>query len=322
MKAFLKSREFMLIIFLAVVVSAVSISNPRFFSGENFIEILNNASYSTVAALGMTMIIITGGIDVASGAVMAVLAIACGEMCLLGMSPIAYLGITLLLGVLFYTISGMLIVKLDVPPMICTLAMSSIIRGLILLITGGNWVKGLPKSFNVIGKGMVGAIPIPVIITLVMMGIISLVMMKTPFGRGIYAVGSNKNAARLAGVNVQATIIGTWAVAGFLLALAAILYATRHNTLQSNIGTTLHIELIAASIIGGTSILGGSGRPVGTFLGMTALIIFKTAMVYIGISTYWEQALDGVLILVAIILGMINFEEAKSKRRQGNEAAQ
>lgn len=320
MKAFLKSREFVLIVFLTVIIAAVSISNPRFFSGENFMEILNNASYSTVAALGMTMIIITGGIDVASGAVMAVLAIACGEMCLAGLPAPVYLGVTLVLGTVFYTLNGILIVKLQVPPMICTLAMSSVIRGCVLLVTGGNWVKGLPKSFNTVGKGMVGSIPLPVIIMLVCVAAVSLIMSKTVFGRNIYSVGSNRSAAVLSGVNVNATIIGTWAVAGLLLALAAILYATRHNTLQTNIGQTLHVELIAASIIGGTSILGGSGRPVGTFLGMFALLIFKTAMVYVGISTYWEQAIDGALILLAILLGMVDLSKSTEKGGRKNGA--
>lgn len=313
MKVFLKSREFILMVFLIVVVALVSISNPLFFSADNFIEILDNASYATVAALGMTMILITGGIDVASGAVMAVLAIACGEMCLASLPAPVYIGITLLLGVFFYAINGVLIVKLNVPPMICTLGMSSVIRGAILLVTGGNWVKGLPRSFNVIGKGELFSIPIPVIIMIVSVLVISFIMGKTKFGRNIYAVGSNRSAAHLSGVNVDATIIATWAVAGFLLALAGVLYATRHNTLQTNIGLTLHIELIAASIIGGTSILGGSGRPVGTFLGMASLVLFKTAMVYIGVSTYWEQAFDGVLILLAIALGMLDLSKIRRK---------
>ncbi len=315
MKSIIQSREFLLVVFLIVVIAAVSIGNPLFFSADNFIEILNNCSYSTVAALGMTMILITGGIDVASGAVMAVLAIACGEMCLAGMPPVLYIGITLLLGIIFYGINGVLIVKCRVPAMICTLAMSNVIRGMVLLITGGNWVKGLPNSFNTIGKGSVGPIPLPVIIMIVSVLIASYIMAKTTFGRNVYAVGSNGNAAILNGVNVDLTVIVTWAIAGLFLAMAAVLYATRHNTLQTNIGQTLHIELIAASIIGGTSILGGSGRPLGTFLGMVALTLFKTAMVYIGVSTYWEQAFDGGLILLAILLGMIDMSKLSNRRR-------
>lgn len=314
MKDFVKQREFILLVFIVVAVAVITAVNPAFIDPLNVEDILINVSYVTVAALGMTMILITGGIDVSVGAVLTVLSLSCGQMALWEVPMPICLLLTVLGGVLLGCINGFIIVKLRVPPMICTLAVTSIYRGAVLVLTDGKWIVGLPSSFGLIGKGRLAGIPISILIMLAVLLWCVWFMQKSKMGRNIYAVGSNPEAARIAGLRVDGVLIGTYAIAGALLGISSILYCTRLRVIQSDIGEDFHVQLIAASLIGGTSILGGSGRPIGTFLGALSLTIFRSALVYMRIDTLWEQAMQGALILIATLIGVYNFSGKKKRK--------
>ncbi len=318
MKHLIKSREFILTLFILVMVTLITLINPAFFDPKNLMDIMRNVSYTTIAALGMSMVMITGGIDVSMGAVLSALALSCGAMAVGGLPQPVYLLLTVLLGAAVGCVNGFFIVKTKVPPMICTLAVSSIVSGTIIVITNGKWVIGLPESFNLIGKGSIGGLPISVLIMTAVLAWNIWFMSRSRLGRNIYAVGGNPGAARLSGVNVDRTLILTYMISGILLAIATIVYCTRLASIVTDCGTNFHIPLIAAATIGGTSILGGSGRPVGTFLGALILELFRTALVYLKISTYWEQAVQGGLILFAVLLGAISI--INSKKAVGADA--
>ena len=306
----LKSREGVIAMLILAIAALVSISNPTFLQLGNIKDILMNVSYITIGALGMTMIIITGGIDVSSGAQLALLSLLCGKFSMMGIPVIVYCILVIIAGSLIGLLNGTIVVKLHVPPMICTLALYNVCRGAILVVTGGKWITGLPKSFNVIGKESVFGIPISVLIMIAMVALITWFMAKTTLGRSIYACGSNRQAARLAGINTDRTIILTWMISSALLGVASIVYCTRFTTIQTNIGENLHLTLIAASVIGGVSILGGSGKPIGTFFGALLLTLIRTALLYWKVSTYWDQAVQGALILLSIEVGMFNAKHA------------
>lgn len=313
----IKSREGVVAILILVIAFGITMVNPSFIEWSNIKDILMNVSYITIASLGMSMIIITGGIDCSSGAVLALLSLCCGQLAKMGLPLPIYFVVVVLLGALTGFVNGFIIVRLHVPPMICTLALYNIYRGAILLVTGGEWITNLPKSFNIIGKGDLLGIPNSVVIMLVVIAWAVWFMERTEPGRNIYAVGSNVSAARLAGIRVERTLIQTYMISGALLAIASIVFCTRFTTIQTNVGENLHLTLIAAAVIGGISILGGSGKLIGTFLGAMVLTIIRTALVYLKISTYWDQALQGALILIAILVGMYNLHRASKIVRGG-----
>lgn len=316
----IKSREGLVAVLIVVVALVITAVNPLFMQWGNIKDIFMNISYVTIAALGMSMVIITGGIDCSSGAVLALLSLCCGQLAKMGFSLPVYMAATILLGVITGLLNGLFIVKLNVPPMICTLALYNIYRGVIVVVTGGKWITNLPKSFNIIGKGSLLGLPNSVIIMIVVVALTIWLMAKRNLGRNIYAVGSNAKAARLAGINVDNTIIQTYMYSGALLAISAIVYSTRFTSVQTNAGENLHLTLIAAAVIGGTNILGGSGKPIGTFFGALLLTIMRTALVYLKVSTYWDQALQGALIIISVMIGMYEFKRKAPAEKAEKEA--
>lgn len=313
MRKYIGSREAIIAVLIMAIAVGISAVNPTFAAWSNIQDILMNVSYITIAALGMTIIIITGGIDTSSGACLALLSLVCGQLAKSGLPVIAYFVITVLIGMVLSALSGVIIVKLNVPSMICTLCLYNIFRGGILVVTGGKWITGLPDTFNVIGKGTTFGVPNSIVIMIIVLIVVVLFLVRTELGRNIYAVGSNASAARLAGINVNRTIIAAWAISGMLLGIASIVYCTRYTTIQTNVGENLHLTLIAASVIGGTNILGGSGKPMGTFFGALLLTIIRTALLFLKVSTYWDQAVQGALILVAILIGMLHIHRRTGK---------
>lgn len=316
----IKSREGLVAVLVVVVALVITAVNPLFMQWGNIKDIFMNISYVTIAALGMSMVIITGGIDCSSGAVLALLSLCCGQMAKTGFSFPVYMAATILLGVITGLLNGLFIVKLNVPPMICTLALYNIYRGVIVVVTGGKWITNLPKSFNIIGKGSLLGLPNSIIIMIVVLALTIWLMSRRNLGRNIYAVGSNAKAARLAGINVDNTIIQTYMYSGALLAISAIVYCTRFTSVQTNAGENLHLTLIAAAVIGGTNILGGSGKPIGTFFGALLLTIMRTALVYLKVSTYWDQALQGALIIISVMIGMHEFKRKAPAEKAEKEA--
>lgn len=307
----IKTREFILLVFVIVMVIGISIVNPSFGTASNLIQLLSNVTYTTIAAIGMSMVIITGGIDVSMGAVLSALAICCGNMALADVPVPIWILLTIILGSITGLLNGFFVAKMKVPSIVCTLAVSSIVSGLLIVITEGKWVYGTPESFNIIGKGSIAGIPISIIIMVVILVWATWFMSRSQLGRNIYAVGGNLEAAKLTSINTDRVIILTYVIASTLLGIATIVYSTRLTSITSDSGTNFHMPLIAAAVIGGTDILGGSGRPIGAFLGALVLEVFRSSLVYLNISTYWESAFQGILILVAVLLGAMSFKSRK-----------
>lgn len=303
----LGGRERMLLLFLIAVSVATAIKRPDFLSPSNISDILTNYAYSMLVAIGMTCVIISGGIDLSVGAVLALCAVICGLLSKVGIGLGLMLLISIALGALCGLINGALSVGLSIPPVIVTLGMMSIIRGGLLWATGGYWVLDLPAWFNSPYQLKVFHLPIPVYVALLSVAFASVMLNRTHFGRAIYAVGSNAEASRVCGINVALIRCMNFIICGALTGLGAFFYATRFTAIQSNAGIGLELFVIASVVIGGTNIFGGSGGVIGSALAIILLGTIASALVFLHVSSYWENAIEGALILLAVGLDAIRW---------------
>ena len=301
----LSSQETLLavaIIGLAVVVGLV---NPRFLGANNLADILLGNAYIAVAAIGMSMIIITGNIDISVGALIGVLATVSGSLAVAG-APIAVTWIApLLLGVLVMGLQGVIVAYVGIPAIVVTLGMLSILKGGLISVTGGKWITDLPDAFHLADIELFGFIPMPVAIMVVATIIAAIWMRWWPLGRAIYATGGNPEAARLSGVSPRGTLVMVFVLHGFFAGVAALLFATQLRVIQSTTPSGLEFTIITASVVGGVSILGGVGTVVGSTLAAILIAAIGSSLIFIDLSPFWLRAVQGLLILATVLADLL-----------------
>ena len=318
-KQLVQRRETGVFFALVVLVAYMSIQSPYFLGQENIFNVLRNMSSITVMAIGMTMIIVTGGIDLSIGSTLGVssmlaarMMFASSEVFLAGHSPWLAIPCAVLFGGLIGLFNGLIITKLSVNPFITTLGMLSIGRGLTyLLATGirGTVASNIPMKnelVNFIGIGKIGwegfQIPMQVVIMFVLVVLFSLFLQYTVLGRQIYAVGSNAEAARLTGVNVHFVQIFVFTLTGFLCALAGLMNSGLVGAAVTNAGAGSEMDVIAAVIIGGTSLSGGERTIIGAVIGAAIMAVLKNAFVLLHLPVYMQTISIGVVIILAVAL--------------------
>lgn len=289
---------------LVVVCILMGFASESFFSVSNLLNVLRQVSIVGILAVGMTFVILTGGIDLSVGAVMALSGtIAAGLMVNMGLPGgvglLAGLGIGLGLGLF----NGVLVAWGRMPAIIVTLATMGIARGLGLIYSGGYPISGLPSWVSWFGIGRVGIVPVPVILMVVIYAIAWLLLQRTPFGRHVYAVGGNELAAKLSGVKTQWVKLGVFAISGVTSALAALVLTGRLMSGQPNAGVGFELDAIAAVVLGGTAISGGRGLILGTLIGAILLGILNNGLNLMGINPYLQDVIKGFIILLAIYIG-------------------
>jgi len=287
------------ILALSIVLAAAA---PTYFSRENLNDLFLANMPVLVVALGVTLVVLTGEIDISVGSMFAVCSVAAGALAHWGVPvPVAAL-LTCVLGAAIGAANGALVASLRLPSIVVTLAMMVILRDALRWTTQGAWVQDLPAGFQWFGLSQ-DAYPIAAIgIVLALLGGLAWGMRHLAAGRAVYATGSNADAARLAGFD---TALVKWAVfvsAGVLTAVAAILNSVRFNQIPSNAGLGLELKVVAAVVVGGAAIRGGRGSFVGTVLGVILLGAIGPALTYLGVSAYWERALQGAIILAAVAI--------------------
>ena len=286
---------------MVLVFIGVTLVNPGFSGGGNLVDILFKSSYVGVAAIGTAMVIICGHIDISLGAIVGVAATVAGRLAVAGTPLPLVFAATVGTGLALGTLNGCLVAFLRIPAIVVTLAMASILKGALILNGGGKWIYGLPPDFALAHHRWLG-VPVP-IFTLVTLGVaFSLWLRYTGRGREIYAVGGNAEAARLAGISARGVTVRVFALNGLLLGIAAVLYATNFSAIQSNAVPGLELAVITAAVVGGVSILGGTGTVGGAILGAVLLQIIGTALVFLHIRAEWFQTVQGTLILLTILL--------------------
>ena len=294
-------QESVLVIAFLLVLGGVTVMNRGFIAPTNLVDILYNSSYIGVAAVGMTMIILCGHIDISIGAALGLCATVAGKLAVAGVPLWIVFTATVLTGGVIGLMNGLLVAYCRIPAIVATLGMASILKGGLILSTGGIWIYGLPPGFG-ISRQLVLGIPVP-ICALVLFGIVFSIWLKySAAGRQIYAVGGNAEAARLSGIPVRNVTLGVFVLNGLLVGISAILYATNFTAIQSNVAPGFELTVITSAVIGGVSILGGTGTVIGALLGAVLLHTIGTAMVYLHIRAEWFQTVQGSLILLTILL--------------------
>jgi len=309
-------RELALAAFLVVACIALAIKNPTFVSALNIRDMAVNSTDLLVAALGMTIVILTAGIDISVGSMFALCCMAAGTLATRG-SPIGWVILgTLLSGAALGAVNGCGIAFLRLPPIIMTLATLTVYRGLVLRLGGGSWITDLPESFLWLGRGVVAGVPVPVLTALAATAVVAWVLAKTRFGRSVYALGNNPAAAAPLGVSERGTSFWVYTVAGLLTGLATLTYATRFGSVQTNTGIGFEMKVITAVVVGGTNIFGGRGTVLGTLLGVALLTVIDNGLNLLGVNDNWEKAFQGLLVLAAVTT---DFLRTRAQRRGGEE---
>lgn len=309
--------KFQSIIALLVLCVVLTILSDKFFTLDNGWNIARQISINVCISVGMTLVILTKGIDLSVGSILAFSgAIAAGLLkygleiptfnTYIGFTVFGAILIALVVGGGLGIFNGWMITKFKVPPFVATLAMLTIARGATMLWTGGFPITGLGDSFAFIGTGWFLGMPMPVWITAIIVVIAVVITNKTKFGRHIYAIGGNESAARLSGININKVKIWVYAIAGILAAVGGILLTSRLDSAQPNAGMSYELDSIAAVVIGGTSLSGGRGSIMGTVQGALIIGVLNSGLVLLNVSPFWQQIIKGLVILLAVIMDRLN----------------
>lgn len=302
-------QEYGALIALILLVAVISVISPEFRTVNNFLSLLRQASINGFIAFGMTMVILTGGIDLSVGSTLALTAGICaGMITQMGIPvPLAML-IALALGLALGALSGVMITKGRLQPFIATLITMTVYRGLTMIYMDGRPISGLASDkysmsgFLVFfGKGSIFGIPLPVIMFIVIFFIFFFVLNKTTLGRKIYAVGSNDKCAQLAGISITKVKLLVYSISGLMAAFAGLILLSRLSSAQANAGDGYELDAIAAVALGGTSMNGGRGKITGTMIGILIIAVLNNGLNILGISSYYQDVVKGLVILVAVL---------------------
>jgi ribose transport system permease protein len=279
-------------------------ATPHFLTVSNLLNVLEQTALNAVDAVGMTFVIISGGIDLSVGSVLALAGICLALALEAGVPAPAAIGLALVVGTGCGLINGVLITRGRLPPFIATLGMMSVARGVALMLAEGRPISGFSEGFRAIATERLLAIPGPVLITIVIYAVAHFVLTRTVFGRTTYAIGGNEEAARLSGVQVLFHKTAVYGVAGLTSAAAAVVLTARLNSAQPTAGTMYELDAIAATVIGGSSLLGGEGTVTGTLIGALIMGVLRNGLNLLNVSSFLQQVVIGVVIIGAVLVDM------------------
>lgn len=300
-KKILNNRILQGLIIFSIIITVI---NPRFLSFNNILNILRQASVNSVISIGMTLVILTGGIDLSVGSILAICGAVCAKLMLVGVNPILAIVLTLLLGGIIGFANGGLISYFKLQPFIVTLVTMTFLRGATMVFSNG---KPIPirdggAFFDAIGGGYLFGIPIPIYIEVLLFIVIYFVLKNLKFGRYIYAIGGNEEATKLSGINTNKYKSLVYVVSGIMSALAGIIVTSRLYSAQPTAGTGYELDAIAAVVLGGTSLVGGVGKITGTALGVIIIGVLGNAFNILNVPSYYQMIAKALVILVAVLM--------------------
>ena len=287
---------------MVVLFVYLSFASDAFLSANNLFNIGVQSAVVAIIAIGMTMVIITAGIDLSVGSVAALSGVL-GTMMVVEHGAGVPLAIVsgAVIGALAGLVNGLLVTQGGMAPFIATLGMLSVARGLVYIVTGSVAVAGAPQEFKLLGQGKLGALPIPILALFVVAVTGHFVLTRTKLGRYAYAMGSNIEAARLSGIPVKRYLTIVYIISGVLAGFGGMIAASRVNSGQPNFGIGLELDVIAATVIGGASLFGGEGKVIGTLLGALLIALIRNGSVLLDINTFYQQVIIGVIIWIAVL---------------------
>ena len=301
-----KRREFLqrygLILSFLLLCLALTLLSDRFLTVSNIFNILRQSTINGIIAVGMTLVILTAGIDLSVGSILALSSVIAASLLQSGMPVPAAIFLGVGIGAGCGLINGVTITRAKVPPFVATLGMMTIARGLALVFTGGKPVTGLPETFRFLGTGSVGLIPTPIIIAALALIIGYILLTRTSLGQFIYAIGNNPVAARYAGISVSLNITLVYVFSGLLSALAGLILIARLGSAQPTAGLGFEFDAIAAVVVGGTSFAGGQGGLGGTLIGVLIIAVLNNGLNLLNISSFYQPVVSGIVIALALLL--------------------
>ncbi|MFW6007141.1 MAG: ABC transporter permease [Halanaerobiales bacterium] len=302
-----KTRGFGSLLVLLLLIFILSILSENFLTTGNIFNIIRQSSINLIVAIGMTVVIISAGIDLSVGSNLAftgcIIALSAVE---LNLPPFIAILLGMVVGILVGSFNGFVISRTGIPDFIMGLGLLSALRGLSLVITGGLPISGVPQLLIYFGSGnLLGVIPLPAIVALVMVIVGWFILNYTYLGRCAYAIGGNKEAARAAGINVKNAKVKIYALSGFFVSIAALVQIGRIYSANPNMGSGLELEAIAAVIIGGTNLFGGEGRVSGTVIGALMMGVIGNGLNLLDVSTFWQEFFIGSMIILVVVLGQL-----------------
>jgi rhamnose transport system permease protein len=295
-------RELAVAVAIAILAAVMAVAAPRFFALENLTDLMLANIPVLIVAIGMTLIILTGNIDISVGSHFAICSVAAGVFAKAGMPTTGAALLACVAGAILGALNGALVAYIRIPSIVVTLATMVALRDGLRWITEGAWIQDLPPGFQWFGLSQAGSAGMTAFIAAAVAATASWMLRNVGAGRAVYATGSDANAARLAGIDGDRVVFSVFTLAGALTGCAAVLNSVRFNQIPSNAGIGLEMKVIAAVVVGGTSITGGKGTVAGTVLGVALLGMIGPALTFLGISAYWERALQGAIILAAVAI--------------------
>ncbi len=299
------ARQFGTILGLVALCGVLWALTPHFLTVPNLLNVAQQTSINAIVAVGMTFVIVSGGIDLSVGSIVALSGVALGAALQDGQALPVALAIALGIGVACGLVNGAIISWGGLPPFIVTLGMMSIARGAALLFTEGRPVSGFDPLFRSLATGHVGGVPSPVVATMAVYLIAHVVLTRTTFGRYVYAIGGNEEATRLSGVSVRFHKTMVYAVSGLVSAIAAVILTARLNSAQPIAGMMYELDAIAATVIGGTSLMGGEGSLAGTLVGALIMGVLRNGLNLLGVSSFLQQIVIGAVIIGAVLVDTV-----------------
>lgn len=314
-KIWLIARKYATLFILVIFLIAMAFLSDRFFTFKNLTNVGRQISLNAILALGMTLVIISGGIDLSVGGVCALGCCVCAKILNSTGSSLLAIAVVLLIGLAVGAFNGFVVSKTGIAPFIVTLSTVSIIRGITLVMTNASPMPISNVAFKFIGQGTLLGIPFPIYITLILAIITAFVMNKTVFGRYVYAIGGNERSAVVAGIQVKKVKISVYMLSGFLAAFTAIIYTSRLSSGVPSLGDGFEMDAITAAVIGGASLAGGQGHIWGTMIGAVIIGILNNALNLLNINSYFQDIVKGVVVLLAVLFDFFIQSRIVSKDR-------
>ncbi len=307
---------------LAAMVVIAGIISPYFLDIYNLQSLIRDLAFVGMIGISQSLLLLVGELDLSVGKISSLCGILAGIMMVdMNVNPFLSLVIALMLGIVFGAINGLLITKLRLNAMVATIGMQSVYGGINLVLTKGKAITGIPESIYSLGKGNLGPIPIPFLFTLGVLILVIFLAKKTKTGRYIYAIGNNREAASILGIKVDRIRVIIYAIVGMISALAGILYVARLGSSQSSIGESWPMMSIASAVIGGVALTGGIGNPAGALIGAAIISVISNVIVLLGVSVYWQSAVSGIVIVLAISFSSLSAILAEKKQKRIKAAA-
>ena len=306
MKSIKFGRESGIVVALVMIIIVFSLIDPIYLSSSNIVDIVKQSTINGLLGIGITLAIITGGIDLSIGSTFAIVIVSVGKLLVSGVNPFLAFAVGIILGFSLGIVNGILVAKVKLQPFIATLGTMSIYRGVAYIITGGWPVLDIPENFRKALDGDIfGVIPSSVVLLFVVGIIIWIILKYTRFGNYIYALGSNEEATKLSGVNVDFNKMMAYAICGVGAALAGMVLLARLGTGEPTAGQGYELNAIAAAAVGGTSLMGGKGTMLGTILGTILLSALRVGLIVVGVDSFWQYIATGIIIVIAACFEII-----------------